>query len=113
MRFDTFKVPRRFKGETTILKIFKKKSLIYTLVSGLMGFIVFKILEAKDFLFTSVVALVLFAAIGYALGTIKIPEDNFNAGGEYLDIYIFRAIRHEFKKAVYTDMKGYRGNASK
>lgn len=113
MRFDTYKVPRRFKGEATILKVFKKKSLIYTLVSGLLGFVLFKLLEMKGFFFASIGVLILFAGIGFALGTIRIPEENFNSGGEYLDMYIFRAIKHEFKKAVYTDMKGYRGNIKK
>ncbi len=99
--FGTFKIPRQFKNQGTFLKIFKWKSLIYTLVGGIVGFFGYKILALLDCVIAGMVFMTIFAAIGFVLGTLKIPEENFKSGGDDIDVYLYRMFMHIFKKRIY------------
>lgn len=97
----------KLKGESRILYIFTTKSLIWTAVGGFIGFlfyIVFQILGIKT---AGIIILVLLAAIGYGIGTIKFPSTGNgkiakNVGGESIDEVIGNYIKFKKNSKVYT-----------
>lgn len=106
---SAYQIPRNVKGEGRIFFIFTPKSLIYTCVTGVVG-LVFYYLFGKLLGLTIVgifIALI-FAFIGFAVGTFKIPEtDTFEitrkAGGLPIDEAIVKWFK--FKKdgkKIYT-----------
>ncbi len=97
----------KLKGESRILYIFTTKSLIWTAVGGFIGFlfyIIFQILELKT---VGIVILVIFAVLGYGIGTIKFPSGGNgkiakNVGGESIDEVIGNYIKFKKNNKVYT-----------
>lgn len=98
----TYNLPRSVKGEGRILFIFTGKSLIYTVIAGLVGLIFYFIFSSIGLTMVGIVITVIFAAIGFVIGTIKMPNlGKFKfaqkTGGENLDDIIKRAIRFRAK----------------
>ena len=98
----TYNLPRNVKGEGRILFIFTSKSLIYTAVGAFVGLLVYWILSMIGIKGIGIIAVLLFAIIGYGIGMLKVPKINsikwtqINAG-QPLDDVIKRAFK--FKKS--------------
>lgn len=98
---QTYEIPRNYKGEGRILYIFSTKGLIYTSVGAGVGLIFYFILKMLGFSMVGLIITLIFAAIGFAIGTLKVPESTAfeitkKTGGENIDDVILRWIR--FKK---------------
>ncbi len=89
--------------------IFTTKSLIYTCVAGAIGLIFYYIFGALLKLTWLGIGLALvFAAIGFAIGTFKIPDNNGSEltrklGGEDIDKAFLKWMKFRKKgKVIYT-----------
>lgn len=106
----TYNIPRNVKGEGRILFIFSTKALIYSGIGGLAGGIFYIIFSLFGLTMVGIVAILIFALIGFIIGTFKIPNlSRFDltdkTGGENIDDVIKRAIKFKMKKNkkyVYT-----------
>jgi len=99
----THEIPRNVKGEGRILFIFSTKSLIYTVIGMIIGLVFFYLFSQLKLKIVGIVIMLLFAAIGYAIGMFKMPEIESLAftrkvGGENIDDIIKRAITFKLKK---------------
>lgn len=97
----------KLKGESRILYIFTAKSLIYTGVGGLIGLIFYLIFSACGLKQVGIIILVILAAIGYGIGTIKFPSTGAgkiakNVGGDSVDEVIKNYIIFKKNRKVYT-----------
>ncbi|MCI8353126.1 MAG: PrgI family protein [Clostridia bacterium] len=95
-------IPRNVKDEGRILFIFTGKSLIYTAVGVGIGVMFNLILSAFGAGLIGMMLIAVFALIGFAIGTFKVPNIGAFAftkkvGGEPIDQVILRAIK--FKKS--------------
>lgn len=103
----TYNLPRSVKGEGRILFIFTGKSLIYAVVAGGVGLLFYFILSMFGLNMVGLAITVVFAAIGFAIGTFKVPdiskfEFTKKTGGENIDDIIKRAIKFRTKgKKIY------------
>lgn len=103
-----YNIPRNVNDESRILYIFTGKALIYTAISGSLGFIFYLILKACGMKLIGLILVGIFGLIGFCIGTFKVPNiGSFKftkkVGGENIDDVILRAIK--FKKAnkkIYT-----------
>ena len=91
----SYYLPREYGGEGKILYIFSVKSLIYTGVGALIGFLINMLFKMLGITKAFIPLLLIFGAIGYAIGTFKVPEtNNFEitrkTGGEKIDEVIKR-----------------------
>lgn len=108
----TYDLPRNVKGEGRILFIFTTKSLIYTVVAAGIGLIFYFIFSLFNLTMVGIVFVVLFALLGFGIGTIKMPElGRFEfakkTGGENLDDILKRAIKFKTKgKKIYVYKEG-------
>lgn len=107
----TYSVPRSAKGESRILYIFTVKSLIASIAFGLVGLIPYGIFSMFNMTVPGIVSIVIFAAIGYALMTLKIPDAPImgklrKAGGEQLGDIAWRTITFSKRKKIYVYRKG-------
>lgn len=98
---NTYQIPRNYKGESRILDVFSTKALMYTVVGMLIGLIFYFIFKIVGLQTVGIVIDVIFGAIGFAIGTFKIPdtkkfEITRKTGGENIDDIIKRWIK--FKK---------------
>lgn len=94
-------IPRNVKDEGRILFIFTGKSLIYTGIGAIIGLIFKFIFSALGMGLIGMILIAVFALIGYAIGSFKVPNMGSFAftkkvGGEAIDDIIVRAIK--FKK---------------
>ena len=97
-----YNIPRNYKGENKILFIFSTKSFVYTAIGGLIGVVFFYLFKLIHLTTLGLIFVVLFAGIGFAVGTFKIPEiNNFEfakkVGGESIDNVILRYIKFKQK----------------
>lgn len=97
----TYEIPRDYKGEGRILYIFSTKGLIFTCAGAGIGLIFYFILRMLGFATVGIIITLIFSAIGFAIGTLKVPEANGleitkKTGGENIDDVIIRWIK--FKK---------------
>lgn len=97
----------KLKGESRILYIFTAKSLIYTGVGGLIGLIFYLIFSACGLKQVGIIILVILAATGYGIGTIKFPSTGTgkiakNVGGDSVDEVIKNYIIFKKNRKVYT-----------
>lgn len=97
----TYNIPRNVKGEGRILFIFTPKSLIYSAIGLAIGIIFYFIFKIVGLSILGWISLLLFAAIGWAIGTMKVPKLSILkftkvVYGEKIDDIIKRAIL--FKK---------------
>lgn len=104
----SYYVPRSAKGETRILYIFTMKSMATTLAAGLIGALIAFIAKsvAGIGIFTMIFIILPFAAIGYAIGALKIPDNPmmgplYKAGGENVSDILLRLISFKSKKKLY------------
>lgn len=110
-----YEIPRNTKGEGRILYIFSTKALIYTVGGILLGIVFRWLLNLIGSVATfaagvlngiGIALIILFALIGFALGTVKIPQmDKFEitrkAAGINLDTVVKEYIKFHFKKDKY------------
>lgn len=94
----TYNLPRNVKGEGRILFLFTGKSMIYTAVAGAVGLIFYLIFSAMGLTMVGIIITAVFALIGFAIGTFKMPDlakfkFSQKTGGENLDDVIRRAIK--------------------
>ena len=113
-----YNIPRNYKGEGKILYIFSTKSFLYTIVGAGIGLVFYFIFKIIKFNFIGLIFVVLFAFIGFVIGTFKIP-DNANmefskkVGGESIDSVILKWIKFKrknnriyiYKEEEYNDDK--------
>ncbi len=108
----TYNLPRNVKGENRILFIFSTKSLIYTVVAGAAGFLIYLLFKWINLSFVGLIIMALFALIGFGVGTLKVPEItkfefSRKTGGENIDDIIKRAIKFKMKgKKIYVYKEG-------
>lgn len=99
----TYNLPRNVKGEGRILFIFSRKGLMYTAAAAMIGFVFYLILSMIGLKTAGMVVIVVFALIGFSIGTFKVPNISgikwakVNAG-ENLDDVIKRAILFKQKR---------------
>lgn len=96
-------IPRNVNDEGRILFIFTGKSMITTTVGAIIGILIYTLLKAFGLGVVGLVILAIFAFIGFAIGTFKVPESNAfditrKAGGQNIDEVILRAIKFNMKK---------------
>lgn len=107
----TYNLPRNVKGEGRILFIFTSKSLIYTCAAGGIGLIFYFIFSLMKLNIVGVIITLIFALIGYVIGTFKIPDTNGfelgrKVGGENIDEVIKRYVKFKNnKKKIYVYTK--------
>ena len=108
-----YQIPRNVKGEGRILFIFSTKALIYTCIGGGIGLVFWWILDMIGAGTVGIVLIILFALIGFGLGTLKVPnsvafEITRKTGGENLDDVIMRWLKFKMtnKKKIYVYTEG-------
>lgn len=103
----TYNLPRNVKGENRILFIFSTKSLIYTVISAAVGLLFYFIFKIMGLTMVGIAIVALFALLGFAVGTLKVPEIakfefSKKTGGESIDDVIKRALKFKAKgKKIY------------
>ena len=103
-----YNLPRNVKGEGRILFIFSTKALIYTTLGATIGIILNLLFSAFGLGFLGMICIVLFALIGFGIGTLKVPDTNAfeitkKTGGENIDDILKRLIKFKMKKnKIYT-----------
>lgn len=108
---STYYIPRNTKGEGKILYIFSTKALIYTVVGVLIGLIFYYIFSLFNVNIIGIVFVVIFALLGFTIGTVKIPDSNNfeltrKAGGQNIDEIIVRYMKFKInKKKIYVYCK--------
>ena len=70
----TYNVPRNVKGEGRILFIFSTKALIYSGIGALIGGIFYIIFNLLGLTLVGIAVVVVFALIGFVIGTFKVPN---------------------------------------
>lgn len=98
-----YNIPRNYKGENKILFIFSTKAFIYTGIGGAIGLIFYYILKMFGYTTVGIGVVLFLAAIGFAIGTFKIPETSSfeftkKTGGEDIDQVILRWFKFKQKK---------------
>lgn len=106
----TYNIPRNLRGESRILIIFSVKSLISTAIGALIGAIFLFIFSLLGLKIVGIIIMAIFALIGYAMGTFKIPTlaglpFTKKIGGESLDEIIKRYIKFRMNRKIYTYTK--------
>lgn len=104
----SYYVPRSVKGESRILYIFTIKSFAVTLAFGLVGVFIYLIIKSLVGmgLIPGLILIAIFAAIGYGLSAIKIPDVPImgplrKAGGENIGAMIIRGLTFKRKRKIY------------
>ena len=99
----TYELPRNVKGESRILFIFTTKALIYTTIGAMIGFPLYLVFSAMKMTLVAIGGVVVCAAIGFSIGTFKIPDSTAtkfttNAGGLPIDEVIKKGILFKTNK---------------
>lgn len=107
---STHYIPKNLKGETRILIIFSTKSLITTAIGALIGALLMSIFMAIGMKALGMILLIVFALLGYAVGTVKIPKItgwNFtkNIEGDSIDDILIRYVKFKTNRKVYSYTK--------
>lgn len=103
----THYIPRNVKGEGRLLYIFSTKSLITTGIGAGVGFIFYFMLKIFGMGTVGLVIMAIFAALGFACGTVKIPRIagipfTKNVAGDSIDDIIIRYFKFSMNKKTYT-----------
>jgi len=104
----TYMIPRNLKGETRILIIFSIKSLITSAIGAAIGALIFLLVGVyMDQRVAGFIIIGVLAAIGFAVGTFKIPtlggvQFTKKIGGESIDEIVRRYIVFRTKKRTYS-----------
>ena len=97
-----YNIPRNYKGESKILFIFSMKAFLYTIGGAGIGIFWYLILSVLKLSKIGLIFIIIFAGLGFAIGTFKIP-DNANleftkkVGGEAIDTVFLRWIKFKRK----------------
>ena len=96
----------KLKGEGRFLYIFTTKGLIYTAVGAAIGGLFYFLFTTIGLKPVGIAFLVVFAVIGYAIGSIRIPETSTgklgrNYGGDYIDEIIMKYFAFKKNKKIY------------
>lgn len=107
----TYSVPRSVKGESRVLYIFSIKSLLFTIAFGFIGLILGYLLSAIGIGSALIITTVVFAAIGFGIGALSIPDSPIvgnlrKAGGEPISDILFRTITFSKRKKLYIYRQG-------
>jgi len=107
----TYTVPRNVKGESRLLYIFTVRSFITTAAGGMVGFIISIFFSMVGLKMAGWIAMGLLAVIGFAVGTLTIPDTPIlgglrKAGGEKLGDIIIRTITFRSRKKIYVYREG-------
>ena len=99
----TYNLPRNVKGEGRILFVFSRKALIYTIVGATIGLLFYFIMNLIGLWLIGVIIMAIFALIGFAIGTFKMPNTTSfkitkSTGGENIDDVLKRLIKFKMKK---------------
>ena len=99
----TYNLPRSVKGEGRILFIFSGKGLLYTVAFGGIGLIFYFIFSMINLKMVGIVITLIFAVIGFAIGTLKMPKTKAfqitkKTGDEYIDDILKRYIKFKRQK---------------
>ncbi len=94
--------------------IFTARSLIYTCATGALGLVFFYLFMTLGMPIIGILITVGFAAVGFSIGTFKIPENSNieffrKAGGERIDEAIIKWYKFKKKRNViytYTEDRG-------
>lgn len=102
----TYNLPRNVKGEGRILFIFSSKGLITTCIGGAGGLIFYFIFNLLGLKMVGIIITLIFALIGYAIGSFKVPDTNGleitrKTGGENIDDVIKRYVKFKTNKKKY------------
>ena len=102
----TYYIPRNYRGESRILYIFTIKSLITTLIGGVVGLLFFGIFSLMGIKIIGIILLALFALIGYVIGALKIPTIagipvTKKIGGEPIGEIIIRYVKFKKNRKMY------------
>ena len=113
----TYYIPRNVKGESRILYIFSIKSLITTLIGGMIGLLFYLIfmtinLETVGWIFVGI-----FGVIGYVVGAVKIPilagiPATKKIGGESIDQIVLRYMKFKRNRKIYVYTKEEKKNGT-
>ncbi len=69
-----YNIPRNVKDEGRILFIFTGRSIIYTAIGAIIGFIFYLLLAAFSMKLIGMLIIGIFGLIGFAIGTFKVPN---------------------------------------
>ena len=110
---QTYGVPRSAKGESRFLYVFTVRSLITTLIFAAVGLVLYFILSFIGLGGIGMIGIVLFAGIGFAVGTLTIPDSPIvgnlrKAGGEKVSEILIRTATFKKRKKIYIYREGYR-----
>lgn len=109
---EIHEIPRDYRGESRILYIFSMKALMYTGIGAFIGGIFYLIFNALGMQMIGIGIVVFFGAIGFCIGTFKIPDTKKfkftqQTGGEAIDDIIKRWIKFKRQKnKIYVYLKG-------
>ena len=103
---ETYNIPRNVKGEGRILFIFSTKALIYSGVGALAGGLFYILFNLLGMTLIGILFVVLFALIGFIIGTFKVPNLNRfeitrKNAGQNIDDVIKRILKFKSKKYKY------------
>jgi len=108
-----YQIPRNVKGEGRILFIFSTKALITTGIGAAVGLIFWWIFGAVGLGVIGAIILGIFALLGFAIGTLKVPnttafEITRKTAGENIDDVILRWLKFKMKskKKIYVYTEG-------
>ena len=98
-----YNIPRSYKGEGKILYIFSMKAFLYTIGGAMIGTLLYFLFRMIGLGTVGLVLIVLLAAMGFAIGTFKIPENTKmeftkRVGGEAIDAIIIRWFKFKQNK---------------
>ena len=102
----TYTVPRSVKGESRILYVFSVIGLVMTVAFGLVGFMIKTLLGGLLPGIAGWIIVILFAAAGFAVGSLKIPDTHLvgplqKAGGEKILDILVRSVTFMKRKRIY------------
>jgi len=105
---SSYPVPRSVRGESRILYIFSIKSFIATLATGLVGVVIYFIIDSiiGIDLIPGLIIIAAFGGIGYAMASLTIPDIPAmgplrKAGGENVGSILIRLLFFKPKKKIY------------
>ena len=99
----TYNLPRNVKGEGRILFIFTPKSLLGAIIGVALGLVFYFIFSMMNLNIVGIVIVALFALIGFAVTTFKVPNVGILkttkiVSGENMDDIIKRSILFKKKR---------------
>ena len=106
----SYYIPRDLGGETRIFLIFSVKSLISTAIGAFVGLIFYMIFSMMGIGTAGVITMAVFAVLGFAAGTFKIPTIaglpfTKKVGGEPISEIVIRYIKFRANRKIYAYTK--------